>query len=521
MAKQKILKKGYADRITRLDFSSRHYRRAQFQSDMFYVGVANRLLPELKKSLDGFRGLRPSHIRRLTLNLVCYIEDLVSGAGIWEAFLSLHSKKYGREMPFYDTDDEMYSRGYPCPQAVRFIIWYTLNDVSPGTVLNPKNPAIELLAYKLMPELLTAYDDAPDSPGRPALVSEEKLPVPIFYQIRNICDWLCRDCYLTAVADPSEVAEQLVDLFEPVLEHMDASESQIQYAAESYLPFNTLIGPLGITAQEWLSEIISLHPEDDERELLGSLAEIKSLPLKAYTYKSINKKRNRAVLADLDGKEYELSAYTMPDEKFPENIAANTSAFMSLVFFNGAWNLNSIGMQGLPADFYDQLLIRYKERRQADSEKYALLMKRLKNKTIGTAADFDELKTTLGLPDQEMTDAQNPIIGQRNFLYFVNSDSDISILPHYGTAVKLRGNKLYDKKEAATDGLALIFNTDLTSEEMRDYIISNNLVPDAALTSFTSPADGHRLFQENLRFFADYARRDTPLRESADLDINY
>lgn len=514
MAKPKILKKGYNERITRLDFSSRHYRGAQFQSDMFYVGVANRLLPELKSSLDGFRGLKPTHLRRLALTLVCYIEDLVSGSGIWEAFLSLHKKKYGRDMPFYDTDDELFSREFPSLQAVRFLMWYTLNDVEPDIVLNPTNPALELLAIKLMPTLLEAYDDAPDSPGRPEIVPEETLPVPIFYQIRNICDWLCRGCYLTAVTDIEDIEDSMFDYLEPIFDDMDASEDQIGYGVASYLPFNLLIGPLGITAQEWLTEIISLYPEESERELIPILSDLKSLPYKAYLCKSVSEDRKTALLTDIDGNEYNLSAYTMPDEVLPANVTEESSSMISMVYFNGAWNLNSIGMQGLPAEFFNKLSKQINDNRKAEAEKYSILMKRLKNKPIGSASDFEELKEVLGLPEKEIPETDYAVTQQKNYLFFVNSNSDVSILPGFGPAVKFRGNKLYDKAKAATDGLALVFNPSISSEEMRNYIIENRLIPDAALNSFTSPEDGHRLFQENLRFFADYARRGTPLYAS-------
>lgn len=82
-----------------------------------------------------------------------------------------------------------------------FLLWYVADGVNPGTVLNPNNPILRMLAMTLMPDLAKAYDDAPESPARPMIMSEEDTGVPIFFQIRNLCAWLCDRCYLTRIND--------------------------------------------------------------------------------------------------------------------------------------------------------------------------------------------------------------------------------------------------------------------------------------------------------------------------------
>ncbi|MDE6205958.1 MAG: DUF3843 family protein, partial [Duncaniella sp.] len=75
--------------------------------------------------------------------------------------------------------------------------------------------------------------------------------------------------------------------------------------------------------------------------------------------------------------------------------------------------------------------------------------------------------------------------------------------------IKLRGNKFYDKAEATADGISLICNQSMTTPEMRQYMIDNNILADAAMNSVISEAAGRQLFQENIRFFNDYYSRDT------------
>lgn len=45
--KTKIVPYNY--KITRLEFSATHFNAEQFPSDMFYVGVANRIYPDIQK----------------------------------------------------------------------------------------------------------------------------------------------------------------------------------------------------------------------------------------------------------------------------------------------------------------------------------------------------------------------------------------------------------------------------------------------------------------------------------------
>ena len=58
-------------------------------------------------------------------------------------------------------------------------------------------------------------------------------------------------------------------------------------------------------------------------------------------------------------------------------------------------------------------------------------------------------------------------------------------------------------------GLQLIMDHDLATSEMRQYIIDNNLIPDAAMQSVESEKAGKELFQNNMRFLNDYMSRDS------------
>lgn len=499
--------------ITLAEFRSSHFLGKGFNTDMYYVGFANTLYPILKKMIGENSKFSDAAVRDLVLNLVCYLEDLVSQTGVWEAFVSLHKKKYGREMPFFDTDDEYYSREFPCVQAICFLIWFTLNGYSSDTFLNPCNPFTRIMAEALTPMLMDAYDNAPDTPGRPKLLSEDELKVPLFYQIRNICYWLCTRCYLTRIRDTESISRQLEAVASDFFGMEDTS-----YIKEAYLSFNTKIGPLGIKPQEWLAEILELYPEEGENQFIHLVKGLESLPYSIYTYREVRK--DGAILGALNGDEMNLSAYTMPNLEMPSGVAPGGSAFMSLVLFDGQWMLNGLGMQGAPAELYQKARENWLKNREDRKCTYDLMFKRLKKKRIGICSGYDDYISMFPEIDRErFMNVPDDIKNCENLLYFLNSDSTLTFLPEWGRCVKLRGNKFYDKKEAEKDALCLILDHDLTTPEMRSCLIDNNLVPDAALNSLESVNAGKTLFQNNIRFLNDYVGRDGVEVFSEDMNL--
>lgn len=42
--------------------------------------------------------------RELAYNLTAYFEDRVNDIGFWDALVSLHKRKFGKRLPFFDTE---------------------------------------------------------------------------------------------------------------------------------------------------------------------------------------------------------------------------------------------------------------------------------------------------------------------------------------------------------------------------------------------------------------------------------
>lgn len=517
MSKSKKIKTKFVPyKITRFEFCATHFNAEQYPSDMFYVGLANRIYPTIQKVFSAHPGFTIEVSKRMSIILACYVEDLVAGSGVWSAFTSLYKKKYKNSFPFYNIRERSsflpYDDELPSFHAVLFLLWYVANGVNPETVLNPNNPVLRMLAMALMPDLAKAYDEAPDTPARPMLMPEKEIGIPLFYQIRNLCEWLCDRCYLTHINDKEKVMKEFEDFISHVFRSIGSCDKGAEiYALESFVPMNALIGPLAIPAYEWLSEIVNLYHEPEEEVYIPVLESLKSRPYEYYMYETVGERE--LILKDVNGEKITLSASTMPGERFAPEVIPGKSALLSLVLVDGVWLMNGLGLQGLPSEIYEECRRSHREKKEQRKEVYKYLMKAFSKKRIGVCGSYEEYMN-LAYGDNAPKAKGDPkllsdIRDAGNLLYFLNTDGTVSMLPGWATCVKIKDNPYYDEDDAEHDGLALIFDHSLSTPEMRDYIIKNKLIPDAALSSVISIEAGRKLFQKNIRFFNDYSNRDS------------
>ena len=169
--------------------------------------------------------------------------------------------------------------------------------------------------------------------------------------------------------------------------------------------------------------------------------------------------------------------------------------------------MNGLGLQCLPPEIYDECQKTHREKDTQRKEIYTYFMKSFDKQRIGVCSSYEEyMKLAYGDKAPKVNGDPNLIADIResgNLLYFLNTDGTVSILPGRASCVKIKNNPYYDEKDAKHEGLSLIFDHSLSTPEMRDYIIKNKLIPDAALNSAESVEAGRKLFQKNIRFFND------------------
>ena len=163
-------------------------------SDFFYLRVCNLVSDVLHRSNDFLIGIYPKdeEHQEFACVLVAMFEDIISGTGIWKAFISKHHQLYGKYLPFYNLDD--YYPDEINPQDVTFMVWYYLSIVFDDKyILSPDSfTVVGMEVYKIFD---AEWENAPVNTQL-----KNFLHVPHdetdFYAIRYKMDWLILSSYL-------------------------------------------------------------------------------------------------------------------------------------------------------------------------------------------------------------------------------------------------------------------------------------------------------------------------------------
>lgn len=135
------------------DWLQLHPYKQSTPVDSYYTGIANRIYDIMEKTelVNSFEG---EETKQLCIRMAAYFEDVISGTGIWRAFILTHKELYGKYLPFYTPDDHYYDDEVNL-EDVRFLLWhYTqqYHGYRKGTFVSPDNPANEstgMLIYDL------------------------------------------------------------------------------------------------------------------------------------------------------------------------------------------------------------------------------------------------------------------------------------------------------------------------------------------------------------------------------------
>lgn len=125
-------------------------------SDAYFVQLANVLYSfcRIIDFPDFFR-------RKLALYVAAYLEDVISGLGLWQNFTAEHEKLYGKRLPFYTLLSD-YLEDEINEEDVRFLIWNTWQKAYfAHDYIHPMDSRITEQARCFYEILVRAYEEAP------------------------------------------------------------------------------------------------------------------------------------------------------------------------------------------------------------------------------------------------------------------------------------------------------------------------------------------------------------------------
>jgi len=104
------------------DWLQLHPYKQSTPVDSYYTGIANRIYDIMEKTelVNSFEG---EETKQICIRMAAYFEDVISGMGIWRAFILTHKELYGKYLPFYTPDDHYYDDEVNL-EDVRFLLWH-------------------------------------------------------------------------------------------------------------------------------------------------------------------------------------------------------------------------------------------------------------------------------------------------------------------------------------------------------------------------------------------------------------
>ena len=204
-----------------------HPYTATSTADMYFTSLANELYKQ-----EFPAELPDKYRRKICLYATAYLEDIISGLGLWASFTQEHKKLYGTMLPFWPKEPD-YVEGEINETDLLFIIWNTWEKAAyPHPYINPNNERIAMLASSFYRILSSAFETAPDN---------ERLTG-----------------YFTGFDNEKEAEHKLSWLFG----HTYLSEPAVAPYLKDLAPHHRFIvptGPLALFLYEWI-KILSDNP---------------------------------------------------------------------------------------------------------------------------------------------------------------------------------------------------------------------------------------------------------------------
>lgn len=472
--------------VPKLEITRRHPKGMQSATDMEYSRVATEIVAAMETL--NVTDIPKSGLKEIAVNVALYFEDVVADAGIWRSFAGRIKELYGRQLPFYDVDAESYFPDEPNEGDVKLLIWYTMLDVHYGKVGNPENEVLEKLARAAYGVIDRNFETVAVNEELKEYFQKADFTAD-YYTMRDAMKWLLYDCYLTYVP---QMAGRIASRVEETMYGMRCTPQEAFYQLENILTYEQEIGPLELPAQEWMAMILRANGHQEEAERIAA-QKYNTMDF----YKILESDDNGGVTFEAtDGRQFTVTAHNL---NIPtEECYKKKCVFCSLVEYGGEMFANG-GVK-----WFDDVAPFDKAREDDESQEklhpvYDKLIADNGGSRLFHFADGKELEKFL-LENFPYADAKVSIHkGQEKITLFVPEDySDIQIFPKGAYCVK-DGNPFYNEKWARNQALNFALSV---SSEMRSYLISHGLLPDATINSSKGVERGNEVVQQNFDFLA-------------------
>lgn len=504
----------------------------QAPTDNYYLKLSNEVKKAMitnKQSLVLQDYLDNDAIDALACFLTSYFEDLISETNIWNTFIRVHKRLYGKQLPFYKTDKEYYEEEINFPD-VCFLMWYFMNTIQQDRFIAPYLDFIVETSEQVMEVLDNAWEYAPENELLKTYYSIDESETD-FYIARNLIDTVLFKTYLF-------YPDTLMDLREGELKIEEEAENEEHIISllnenRDQAIHNAYTRLLALKGNEWVAEILGA-----KHRLSKDFLEI-SKKISGYFFYKGQDEKNVFIEHIASGKKFNLTKKSFDHSDSLKEI--DTILFIGIVCWRGEWWFSGIYFQ---TEFDPDLVLDEKNSMESRSavdfldhqhkDVDDILRKQLNafkkfnhnqqiafmesDKIESFIRDYTEFyNNSLKLSQKEKNEAKQRarkegLFGDENKtqnfsemaesgLVFFNPRSGVEIAMGINSAFPMKNNPFYNEDESV-EHIMYLLSSESISTELAMFCVNNFK---HELNFFKSP-DG-KLLLDNIDFFLRFWKR--------------
>lgn len=475
------------------------YKKVE-SSDNYYLNIANRLSEEWDKSQAGIK-IHENVKNRICLYLAAYFEDVVSGMGLWSAFTGKHKDFYDKWLPFYHTDNENYVTDEVNLEDVKFLLWYSIQNLvgkPMHNILPPTFGPLNTLAEKLYEILDSEFEKAPINERMTDFFKKEDL-YNDFFILKQYLNWLFAHSYLLEPSTNEKIIETQHFVQKKFEKNTPEQKNMIMYGIMQDVILSYPCGPLAMHMNEWLCALIGKeHPKYDT---------IRQMKVKQTCNCVVeNISDTELFLSDLL-KEDRFSVTKSSFKNIPELTAGKSVVTAGYAWYDNKWNVNGIAAFNDIANFSHIKKQPVRDLSKMHAQVYAKFMEVNENRPIAYFASFEDMHSFLinkmGWPENDGNKSFEALKEKKNFVLFVTEDKGLLIAVDIAEFIKDDKNPVYNEKEASVKSFLLFVNKGQCPIELLEYLEEEGKLADACLMDEKNDREtGTRLVHENWDFIA-------------------
>ena len=464
--------------------------------DLYYVGLANKVMGFLEKSelADYFKD--ELFIRKASLYLVSWFEDVCSNLGMWALVNKECLVRYGSKLPFYDVSK--YYEGEVNPQDLSLLLWHFMQVYNEkNTLLNPENPWLLKTALELTNLFDEEYESAPENERLHAFIHNDFIG-DNWWECRKLMEWFHMSSYVFLGA-PEAVAEAIADS-----EYKGMPLPKRMYMAVTEHMFNYKHNLLSLNVQQWLGKITENAVFDKIERSKPSM----------FMYKGQGSTTFR--LYDMvEGKEYSVDMDSFAEGESPirNYVEDKTLVYTTLVKFNGKYfisgmmtELRGVGNAKINDAIEEMRIQRALESQQKDN--YPVFLAASGGEPAVIVRNRDAVKKffveKLKFTNADEFDMPPIVSNAKCYAIYGDPINGLCISPNNGQCLAIPGNKFYKKDAAKKDGISFYVNNGTVPYRVACMLHDKGLIPDAAINSLKGYEYGRDFLHRNGDFFLDY-----------------